>query len=136
MTHSIENSVADSGVGINVEVANLAKKMPLYIVQARSDNTVSCYFNYFRRWKQFSQRIGFRHLRAEHIYVALYITYLLDAGSSSDVVNHSIYSIKRVHTVNNFPDPTENGYMKLQQKTVKRIATPRVHRKDPVTTEM
>ena len=121
---------------MNAEIADLAKKMPLYIVQAKSDNTVSCYFNYFRRWKQFAERIGYRDLPAEPIHVALYITHLLDSGSSSHVVNHSIYSIKWMHTVNNFPDPTENGYVKSLQEAAKRIATPRVHRKDPVTTEM
>ena len=121
---------------MSVEVADLAKKMTLYIVQARSDNTVSCYFNYFRRWKQFSQHNGFRDLPAEAIHVALYITHLLDSGSSSHVVNHSIYSIKWVHAVNNFPDPTENGYVKSLQEAAKRIATQGVHRKDPVTTEM
>ena len=91
---------------------------------------------YFRRWKQFSQRIGVRDLPAEPIHVALYITHLLDSGSSSHVVNRSIYSIKWVHTVNNFPDPTESGYVKSLQEAAERIVTPRVHRKDPVTTEM
>ena len=36
----------------------------------------------------FSQRIGVRDLPAEPIHVALYITNLLDSGSSSHVVNH------------------------------------------------
>ena len=120
---------------MNAEVADLAKKMPLYIVQASSDNTVSCYSNYFRRWKQFSQRIGYRDLPAEPIHLALYITHLLDLGTSSHVVNHSIYSIKWGHTVNNFADLTVNGYVKSLQEAAKRIATPSVHRNDPVTTE-
>ena len=38
--------------------------------------------------------------------------------------------------MNNFPNPTENGYVKSLQEAAKRTATPRVHRKDPVTTEM
>lgn len=62
----------------------------------------------------------------QHIYIALYITHLLDKGSSS-----RIYSIKwsyKLH-VHGFAD---NSYVKCLQEAAKRVATPKVTRKEYV----
>lgn len=70
------------------------------------------------------------------VHVALYITQLLDQGSSSHVVNHAIYSLKWAHELHGFADPTSNSYVKCLQEAAKRITTPKVTRKDPVSSDI
>ena len=136
MTQNIGSALTNSGVGSNARVSELAHMMPIYVLQSKSDKTVSCYYSYFQRWKQFANQMGYADLPAEPIHVALYITHLLDSGSSSHTVNRTVYALKWAHDLNSFPDPTANGYVKSLQEAAKRIATPRVQRKDPVSTEM
>lgn len=61
---------------------DLAGKMAHYLIQARCDNTVSKYYNYFRKWEVFITKENACALPAEPIHVALYVTHLLDNGSS------------------------------------------------------
>lgn len=132
----IRADVAGSGAGSSDFLTNLADKMSGYLLQGKSHNTTKTYHASFVRWKRFIQKEGFECLPAQPIHIALYITHLLDTGSSSHVVNHAIYSIKWVHELHGLADPTNNSYIKCLQNAAKRVATPRVHRKDPVSSEM
>ena len=51
-------------------------------------------------------------------------------------MNSAVYSIKWVHNINGFSDPTDNGFVKNLQESAKRHAKPATHRKDPVTSDM
>ena len=119
MKQSVKYEIDRSGAGDNLILKDLASKMSSYLVQSRSDNTVTSYFGGFKMWKSFIRNLGFDPLPAQPIHVALYITNLLDTGSSSHVINHAIYSIKWVHDLNNLSDPTDNAYVKSLQETYK-----------------
>ncbi|XP_062566819.1 uncharacterized protein LOC134229117 [Saccostrea cucullata] len=110
--------------------------MSNYLLQGKSFNTIKTYHGNFRKWKIFAEKQGFQCLPAQPVHIALYITHLLDTGSLSHVVNHVIYSIKWAHELHSFADPTNNSYIKCLQESSKRIATPTVSRKDPVSAEM
>lgn len=132
----IIDDVARSGAGNNDILNDLAYKMSDYILQGKSFNTTKSYHSSFKRWKNFIQKEGFECLPAQPVHVALYITQLLDQGSSSHVVNHAIYSLKWAHELHGFADPTSNSYVKCLQEAAKRIATPKVTRKDPVSSDI
>ena len=128
--------MAASGISDNEVLRSLADKMPHYVIQSRSDNTVSTYFGGFKRWKIFAEQHNLNVLPAEPIHVALYLTQLLDSGVSNHVVNSAVYSIKWAHELNGEIDPTENSYVKALQEAAKRIASKKVCRKDPVTSDI
>ena len=132
----INAAVENSGAANNIFMADLAAKMSHYVVQCKSDNTASTYFGHFKRWSTFIKGQGYQNIPAQPIHVALYITHLLDRGSSSHVINHAIYAIKWAHDLNGMADPTNNSYVRSLQEAAKRIATPKVVRKDPVSTEL
>ena len=132
----INAAVENSGAANNIFMADLAAKMSHYVFQCKSDNTVSTYFGHFKRWSTFIKGQGYQNIPAQPIHVALYITHLLDRGSSSHVINHAIYAIKWAHDLNGMADPTNNSYVRSLQEAAKRIATPTVVRKDPVSTEL
>ena len=53
-----------------------------------------------------------------------------------NIVNLAVYSIKWVHEINGYSDPTSNAFVKNLQESAKRRAKPKTSRKDPVTPEM
>lgn len=76
------------------------------------------------------------HSEIPAIHVALYITYLLDSGASYSTVNTAIYSIKWMHEISGYPDPTDNSFVKSLQESAKRLTGRPVRRKDPVDRQM
>ncbi|XP_052063214.1 uncharacterized protein LOC127702933 [Mytilus californianus] len=110
--------------------------MSSYIVNSRSDNTAKSYFYAFKRWETFIKKHGFQALSAQPVHIALYITYLLDTGATCNTINSAIYSIKWVHEMSNFADPTKNSYLHSLQESAKRVATVKKHKKDPVSLDM
>ncbi|KAK3106420.1 hypothetical protein FSP39_019597 [Pinctada imbricata] len=132
----MHNVAADSGVLEGSYLDNLTHSMGLHLKASRSDNTCKNYSSGFKRWERFISSQGHCALPGNPVHVALYITHLLNTGASSNVVNSAVYSIKWVHNINGFSDPTDNGFVKNLQESAKRHAKPATHRKDPVTSDM
>ncbi|XP_060077422.1 uncharacterized protein LOC132556976 [Ylistrum balloti] len=109
--------------------------MSQYLLQARSESTVSRYFSYFRKWEDFIVREHACALPAQPIHVTLYVSYLLDKGSSYNVVNAAVYAIKWAHSISSLPDPTENGVKNMVEAAKRQERTPRV-KKDCVSSEL
>lgn len=99
-------------------------------------NTTKKYFNVFNRWKQFSSLHGLSCLPAQPIHITLYLTHLVDKKSSSSVIDSVVYSLKWVHSLFGFVDPTDNTFVKNLQSSAKRLNSKPVRKKDPVSTEM
>ncbi|CAC5406318.1 unnamed protein product [Mytilus coruscus] len=59
-------------------------------------------------WERFILKEGGQSLPANPIHVALYLTKLIDTGSSYSVIQSAFYGIKWAHTVQGLLDPTEN----------------------------
>ena len=66
----------------------------------------------------------------------MYITELLDKKVSSNVITAAYYSIKWMHKMNDFQDPTENIFVKNLLDAGKRLWSVPVKKKDVVSTEM
>ena len=132
----MQRQVEASGIGPRSSLHNLASKMSNFLLQSKSDNTVKSYYSAFKRWHDFISAKGHCALPAQPIHVALYITHLLDTGNSCHSVNSAIYAIKWAHNVNNFTDPTDNGFVTGLQSTARRMPRPEKRRKDPVTSDM
>ncbi|XP_063395983.1 integrase/recombinase xerD homolog isoform X2 [Mytilus trossulus] len=132
----IKDDVKEAGVDEESELFKYAEHMSSYIVNSRSDNTSKSYLYAFKRWETFIKKHGFQALPAQPVHIALYITYLLDTGATCNTINSAIYSIKWVHEMSNFADPTKNSYIHSLQESAKRVATVKKHKKDPVSLDM
>lgn len=136
MRDCVSAAAGDSGVKEETYMKDLANKMAVYLTNSRSENTVKCYFYGFKRWETFIKTHGFKALPAQPIHVALYLTHLLDTGASCNSINTAVYSIKWVHHLNNFIDPTDNSFVSSLQEAGKRTACGKKCKKDPVTSEL
>ena len=92
----------------------------MYLLKSPSENTNSKYFSAFKRWERFITLEGGKAVPATPIHVALYLTYLLDNGSSCSVIQSAVYGIKRAHNL---------------VETAKRQPRETKTKKDHVTTE-
>ena len=103
---------------------------------SKSENTNKSYFNAFKRWETFITAQGHSALPASPIHVALYLTHLLQTGSSQYPVNNVVYAIKWAHECAGFTDPTKNAYVTSLQEAARRKASHSIQKKEPITKEM
>ena len=119
-----------------VHEVGVAEKMCGYMVSARSDNTVHKYYGSFKRWQEFCKQNCFTDMPAEPVHVAVYLTKLLDAGSSHHVISSVIYGIKWAHDMNGSQDPTGNAFIRNLHESAKRVTGHKTVKKDVVTANM
>ncbi|XP_063415844.1 uncharacterized protein LOC134697494 [Mytilus trossulus] len=110
--------------------------MSSFLLNSRSNNTNKTYFSSFNRWSAFIKEHGFNNLPAAPMHVALYITNLIDKNCSPTVINSAIYSLKWVHELNGFADPTDNSFVKSLQESAKRLNGKPVNKKEPVSIDI
>lgn len=132
---SIERAVQAVGP-VSKNFASLSTKMADYVLQSRSCSTVSKYYKSFQRWENFVLYENGCPLPAEPIHVALYVTNLLEKQCSHSVISSAVYSIKWVHGINGYSDPTKNCFVQNLIETSKRIARKPKMRKDCVSSDM
>ena len=70
------------------------------------------------------------------MHVALYLTYLLDQGSTFHPINNALNSIKWAHEINGLPDPTKYSFVSSIQEAAKRTAYKKVVKKEPISVNM
>ncbi|KAK3102573.1 hypothetical protein FSP39_012299 [Pinctada imbricata] len=132
----VDDQLESSGVAKGTYLHSLSSSLSEHLVHSRSDNTSKTYLSGFRRWENFIEPQGFSALPAHPVHVALYITHLMDSGTSCNVVNNAVYSIKWAHDLNGLADPTCNTFVKNLQDSARRRFRPRRQRKDPETSDM
>lgn len=136
----LQSHIADAmradGIPFNFEHSMIAKSMARRIIMSKSDNTTKKYFNVFQNWCKYCESKQFAKLPASPMCIAIYITELLDKGSSYHTISAIVYAVKWVHSINNFTDPTDNSFIKNLLESAKRTAKQTVKRKDIVTSEM
>lgn len=113
-----------------------ADRMAKYILNSKSDNTNKKYFSNFKRFDSFCKLKGYCSKPANDIHVAMYLTYLLDESVSYSVISAAYYSIKWVHTMNDFRDPTESGFVKHLIGAAKRLRSTPIKKKDIIDNDM
>ena len=129
----LETALSDAGVA---EPNDLCRRISAYMLHSKSDNTVKKYFSAFQKWNIFCKQQSYTPIPAEPIHIVLYLTKLLDAGSSAGVISTAIYSLKWAHSMNGLGDPTENGFIKNLNESAKRLRSTKVVKKDAISTEM
>ena len=136
MQHRLKDVVADSGIEEGSYLQSLTSSFSNHVTASRSDNTCKSYSNGFKKWQSFITAQGHCALPAHPVHVALYITHLLKNSATVNIVNLAVYSIKWVHDLHGYADPTCNSFVKNLQESAKRHSNPKTRRKDSVTPEM
>ena len=110
--------------------------MEAYLLESRSVNTNQKYFYAFKKWEKFiTMEGGGKAIPATPIHVALYLTDLLDKGSSYSVIQSAVYGIKWAHSVQGLGDPTDNSFVhNLVESAKRQPGKPKV-KKDHVSSE-
>jgi hypothetical protein len=85
---SIQNEIQNGGTE-SIKFTQLGERMEMYLLKSRSK-----YFSAFKRWELFITLKKGKAVPATPIHVALYLTYLLDNGSSCSVIQSAVYGIK------------------------------------------
>lgn len=135
LKQTIRDELSSAGVS-NPVLETLASDMADKLVGSKSDNTVNKYFSYFKKWETFISSKEGCALPASPICVALYLTDLMNKGSSHHVVSATVYGIKWAHSLNNLPDPTDNVFVRNLVDSAKRTLSQPVNKKQPVTKDM
>lgn len=118
------------------EMQHMLDAMPTWLMSAKSTNTTKKYHSYFNRFRDFMLKHNKVALPARSIDVALFCTYLLECHVSKHVMNSYVYSIKYMHGLHNFIDPTECSHVKNLQECSKRFQTSQSCKKDVITSEV
>uniref|UniRef100_K1QMW3 Integrase/recombinase xerD-like protein n=1 Tax=Magallana gigas TaxID=29159 RepID=K1QMW3_MAGGI len=124
------------GVEPGSYLSELCPSLSDWILSSKSDNTNRSYFNAYRRWEVFIKAQGHSALPASPIHVALYLTHLLQTGSSQHPVNNDVYAIKWAHECAGFTDPTKNSYVTSLQEAAKRKASRAINKKEPISKDV
>ncbi|XP_061197345.1 integrase/recombinase xerD homolog [Saccostrea echinata] len=135
---SIKRNAEKHGVEPGSYLADLCPYLSSWILSSKSDNTNKSYFNAFKRWENFIKVQEHSALPASPTHVALYLTDLLQNGSSQQLhpVNVAVYAIKWAHECAGLPDPTKNSYVTSLQEAARRKASRVVQKKEPITKDV
>ena len=132
MSAKVDEAVRGSGFEDSVETRHLADRMKSYMLSSKSDNTDKKYYFAYQKWKQFIVEKGQPDMLANPVHIALYLTKLLDSGSSYHVVSCSKYAIRWAHSLCGYSDVTDHVFVNNIVEAAKRNAKPRVVKKDPI----
>ncbi|VDH94313.1 Hypothetical predicted protein [Mytilus galloprovincialis] len=102
LDRTVKEAIRNSGIDGDSYLYGLYPKMCELLINSRSDNTVKSYFNAFKRWERFISLHGHVALPAQPVHVALYLTDLVNNGSTYHPVYNAIYGAQSVLLVNNF----------------------------------
>ena len=123
----------DAGVD---EPNDLCGRISAYMLHSKSDSTVKKYFSAFQKWNFFCTQHSYTPIPAELMHIVIYLTKLLDSGSSAGVISTATYALKWAHSMNGLRDPTENGFVKNLNESAKRLRSVKIVKKDAISSEM
>ena len=109
-------------------------KMPDYLKASKSNNTTKKYELYFKKFKDFMISQGKQYLPAKDFLVSLFVVHLIDTNVSHNVINSYIYSIKWMHKLYGYADPTDNMHVKDLLSTSNRRPGKPCLKKDVIET--
>lgn len=87
----------------------------------------------FSKWCKFIKNKYKPCIPANPVHVSLFITHLMNIGSSYHVISSAIYNIKWAHSILGYSDPSILPFIKSLLDSSKRHNKPRITKKKPVS---
>ena len=110
--------------------------MHKYLLNSKSSNTVNKYKALFNKWETFARDHNLTPLPANPYHVSLYLSSLLDLGSSKHSILPTAYAIKFQHDLKNFQFDSKHPFIKGIMEASKRQPCQVRNRKDPISREI
>ena len=118
------------------ELLEIATGLPELLTSSRAHNKTKRYECYFSKWKEWSSRFPeVRTLPAEPIYVALFITSLIQGGKSFQVIKSVFYAIAWFHRLGDRKNPCDSQMCRNLLEAAKRSFNSKVAKKEPIQVE-
>uniref|UniRef100_A0A7M6DQE1 Tyr recombinase domain-containing protein n=1 Tax=Clytia hemisphaerica TaxID=252671 RepID=A0A7M6DQE1_9CNID len=96
--------------------------IPSILTKSRADATVKTYRNGFEQWSRWTQNYEeVKAIPADPLYVAIYLTCLIQQNDSYNKIKNSFYAISWFHKICNHEDPCKNNIVKCLLEAAKRI---------------
>ncbi len=118
----------------DMNLRDLADKVPNILLQSKSQNTIKAYSTAFKKWRTWAQQFSeVQILPANETHVALFMVGLIQNGDSYDSIKNSFYGVKWFHKLGNWNDPCESNLCVNILEACKRISKKPVKKKEPLT---
>jgi hypothetical protein len=114
-------------------IKGLVNKMPGLQKAVRSENTIRKYQLYFLKFRQFMIDNNKCSLPASSMLVTIFVVHLLENNCSYSIVCSYAYSIKCIHNLYGYSDPTDSVHVKDLLSSSKRNVNKPRFKKDIVT---
>ena len=121
-----------SAYHVHPDLAAYAKQIPDFLLQSRSEGTVSNYSSYLRKWTSFAKSHQLDIFPAKAFDLSCFFMYLVDLDVSCSVVVNAFYALTWVHNFvcenENF-NPLNNPLVKSVVEAAKRkVSKPSIHK--------
>ena len=114
----------------------LFEQLPEQLLASRSNNTVTKYQGYYKRFKQFMIKHDKPYLPCNGTYISLFIVHLLNSKSSFQVINSYVCAIRWMHNLCGHKDPTDNNHVKILLESSKRNNNGSHNKKDVLSADV
>ena len=113
---------------------NVALMIPSILLKSRADSTVKTYHNSFEQWSKWAHNHeGVQAIPADPLYVAIYLTSLIQQNNSYNKIKNIFYAISWFHKISSQDDPCKNNTVKCLLEASKRILSKPKVKKLPLT---
>ena len=114
------------------ELVGLIRQLPVFLIEAKSKNTVKCYSASYSRWVNWCQKFNLCPLPASEKYVALYVLSLVNSGCSKSTIDQALYGIAWAHDLSSCTNPCNSRFVHLARNAAYRTVGRPIVKKEPV----
>ena len=132
----IQTTIGSNREEVKLKLITLDNSLHKYLLNSKSCNTVNKYKALFNKWETFARDHNLSPLPANPYHVSLYLSSLLDLGSSKHSILPTVYAIKFQHDFKKFQFDSKHPFIKGIMNASKRQLCPVRNRKDPISRQI
>lgn len=118
----------------DASLIDVALSIPSILIKSRADSTVKSYRNGFQQWTKWTNNYEeVQAIPAKPVYVAIYLTSLIQQNDSYNKIKNVFHAISWFHKISNQDDPCKNNTVKCLLEAAKRILSRPKVKKLPLT---
>ena len=121
----------------NETLRQLSRELPNVLLQSRSINTRKSYNVQFKKWIRWCKEHSIHTVfPANDFHVALFLTHLIQSGSSISVIEAVFYSLKWSHDIVGVNSPCDTNLVRFTLDAAKKLCSAPAQKKKPISAEI